>query len=67
MKQIFLAVGLGAMLMAGEVQRAEAHGGIGIAAGIIGGVAGGAIIAGSILGPPGYYAPAPQYYSPAPP
>lgn len=51
-------------------QPAEARGGGAVAAGIIGGLAAGAIIGSAVAGPryygpgPGYYGPAPVYYGP---
>src|SRR5260221_1603747 len=67
MKKIFLALGLAAF-MAGQTQTAKAHGGFGIAAGVIGGLAAGVTIGAAIAQPPPayYYAPAPAYYA-APP
>lgn len=70
MKKIILAVTILA-LAGSQVQTAKAHGGFGIAAGVVGGLTAGAIIGESIAHPyyaaPAYYPPAPVYYgAPAP-
>ena len=65
MKKIILAVTV--LALAGtQVQRAEAHGGggVAIAAGVLGGLALGTVIADAVT-PHYYYAPAPTYYYPA--
>ncbi len=63
MKKIILAVTLLA-LAGSQVQTAKAHG-FPIAAGVVGGLVAGTVVAQAVA-PPVYYAPAPAYYQPAP-
>ena len=70
MKKTILAIAAAAMLAATLPSAAQAHcDGCGVAAGVIGGLAAGAIIGGALAGPPAYAEPAPPppppsyYYS----
>jgi len=68
MKKTVLA--LGAILLAAAVVPSTAQArcrGCGVAAGVIGGLAAGAIIGGAIAGGPVYAAPGPVYVAPPPP
>lgn len=67
MKKLVLAIATAATVAASSValpQHAEARGGR-IAAGIIGGLAAGAIVGSALAGPRYYYGPG-HYYAPAP-
>jgi hypothetical protein len=74
MRRILTATAVAATLAVASVaapQRAEAHcHGCGVAAGVVGGLAAGAIIGSALAGPRyygpgyGYYAPGPVYYGP---
>ena len=52
--------------MSAAIVPAEARNGGAVAAGVLGGLAAGAIIGGAVASQPRYYAPAPVYVSPPP-
>jgi hypothetical protein len=70
MKNTFIALAAAGTLAAALPSPAQAHcAGCGVAAGVVGGLAAGAIIGGAIAStrPPVYYEPAPVYVGPPPP
>ena len=68
MRNTLLALGAVALVAAALPSTAEARcHGCGVAAGVIGGLAAGAIIGGAIAGGPVYAAPGPVYAAPPPP
>jgi len=70
MKNTFIALAAAGTLAAALPSPAQAHcAGCGVAAGVVGGLAAGAIIGGAIAStrPPVYYEPAPVYVAPPPP
>ena len=68
MKQTIIAVAAAALMAAALPSGAQAHcRGCGVAAGVVGGLAAGAIIGGAIANSqPRYYEPAPVYAAPPP-
>lgn len=68
MKNTFLALGAAALLAAAMPSGAQAHcRGCGVAAGVVGGLAAGAILGSALAGRPVYAAPPPVYVDPPPP